>query len=103
MFDTPPDRADLLGWLGLSDPGTSPDDYDMALQVALADQAQRCVTDPYAAGLHHAALRRAAKILAGKGMSLGVFDSGDYGRAFLPRWDQLIEDSEADYRKLPGA
>ena len=103
--DQPPTRADLLDWLGLTEPGTSPDDYDLALAVAMEQQAARCTWDtgesperPYTAGLHHAALRRAAKMLAAKGMSLGVFDSGDYGTQFQPRWDQQIEDSEMDHR-----
>ena len=101
----PPTRADLFDWLGMADPGTTPDEYDLALAVALEQQSARCTWDdgetpdrPYTDGLHHAALRRAAKILAGKGMSLGFADNGDFGTVYLPRWDQLIEESEMDHR-----
>ena len=94
----PPNRAELLAWLGVADPGTSPDDYDLALTGALAEQAADCDVTVYSEPLHHAALRRAARILAGKGMSLGVFDQGDFGTSYLPRFDALIDAAEMDHR-----
>ena len=94
-----PTRADLLAWLGITDPGTSPDAYDSALDAALEAQAARCDVDTlYTEGLSRAALRRAARELASAGLSLGVFDSGDMGTVYLPRWHQEIETEEAPYR-----
>lgn len=94
-----PVRADLLDWLGITDPGTSPDAYDSALAAGLEAQAARCDVDTlYTEGLHRAALRRAARELASAGLSLGVFDSGDMGTVYLPRWHQEIETEEAPYR-----
>ena len=101
----PPDRAELLAWLGVSpDPGTAPDDYDLALAAALAEQASACIwsdadgVETYTESLHYAALRRAAVKLAAKGMPLGIFDAGDFGSVYLPRWDSEVERAEAQYR-----
>ena len=98
-FDQPPSRAELLAWLGMADPGTGPDDeYDLCLAVALAAQAQRCDVSEYGPELHEAALRRAAREISGRGMSLGIYDSPDFGQQYLPRWDALVEAQEMPYR-----
>lgn len=98
-FDQPPSRADLMAWLGMVDPGgPGPDEYDLCLAVALEGQAQRCDVTVYGAELHEAALRRAAREISGRGMSLGIYDSPDFGQQYLPRWDALIEAQEMPYR-----
>lgn len=95
--DQPPGRADLMAWLGLVDPGTSPDEYDLCLAAALGSQAARCDVTVYGPELHEAALRRAARDVAGRGMSLGVYDSPDFGQQYLPRWDSIVQTLEAPY------
>jgi glycosyltransferase A (GT-A) superfamily protein (DUF2064 family) len=95
----PPTRQDLFDWLGTTDPGAPGDVYDLALEQALEGQRARCVIGPYTPALHGAALRRAARFLAAKGMSLGAFDSGDFGTMYLPRWDAQIEELEMHYRR----
>ena len=97
-FDQPPSRADLLAWLGMVDPGTSPDEYDLCLEVALEGQEARCDVTLYSAALHEAALRRAAREVSGRGMSLGIYDSPDFGQQYLPRWDALVEAQEMPKR-----
>lgn len=97
-FNQPPSRDDLMSWLGLVDPGTGPDDeYDLCLAVAREAQAQRCDVSIYGPELFEAVLRRAARELAGRGMSLGVYDSPDFGQQYLPRWDALVQAQEAPY------
>ena len=96
-IDQPPGRADLFAWLGLVDPGTSPDEYDLCLAAALEAQAQRCDVTVYGAELHEAALRRTARDLAGRGMSLGTYDSADFGQQYLPRWDAITQSLEAPW------
>jgi len=99
-FTSPPSRADLFAWLGLVDPGGDPGDtYDLALQVAVNQQEQVCLVRPYSAELHAAALRRAARFLAAKGLALGTVDTGDLGTVTLPRWDGQIESLESNWRR----
>lgn len=98
-----PTRADLFAWLGLVDTGTPGDPYDLALSVGLSEQAQRCTWVDYTSELHHAALRRTARVLASKGLALGRLDAGDFGPIPLLRFDQLIEHDEAPYRLGPFA
>lgn len=98
----PPTRADLAEWLGVPDTGTPGDVWDLALQVAREQQTARCRVQPYTAGLHAAALRRAARVLAARGFALGAVDSGDLPM-FLPRWDAEIEAYEGDHRWGPVA
>ena len=97
-----PTRADLADWLGVPDTGTPGDGWDKALSVAREQQAQRCCMHPYSWGLHAAALRRAARLLAAQGFALGAVDSGDLPM-FLPKYDAEIEAYEADYRLGPIA
>lgn len=97
-FDQPPSRAELLAWLGMVDPGTSPDEYDLCLASAIEGQAQRCDVTVYGAELHHAALRRGGRSISARGMSLGIYDSPDFGQQYLPRWDSEIEALEMPYR-----
>lgn len=96
-FDQPPSRADLMAWLGMVDPGTSPDHYDLCLDAALAAQAARCDVSTYGPELHEAALRRTTRDLSAKGMALGVYDSPDFGQMYLPRWDAVTNNLEAPY------
>lgn len=92
-----PSRADLFAWLGQSDMGDPGDEYDLALDVALEQQAVRCDVTWYGPALHGAALRRAARWLAMRGHSLGALGNADLV-AYVPRWDAGIEEAEADYR-----
>ena len=92
-----PTTADLLDFLNLDenyDPGAAAD----ALAAALDAQRSRCLVVPYCAPLREAALRRAAKILVARRAPLGQVDGGDFGAMYLPRWDNLVERLEADYR-----
>lgn len=70
-----------------------------AIDSALQMQADRCVNDPYEPPLREAALRRGARILAGRGAPLGQMDLGEYGASPLMRWDAHIEELEAEYRR----
>ena len=97
-----PTRADLAQWLGVPDPGTPGDAWDIALSAAREQQTARCVMAPYSWSLHAAALRRAARILAAKGFTLGAVDAGDMPM-YLPRWDVEIETYENDARLGPIA
>jgi hypothetical protein len=90
--------GDLLAFLNL-DPGYDPDAAAEALAAALDLQRARCEVVPYCAPLREAALRRAAKILVARSAPLGQVDGGDFGAMFLPRWDALVEELEADYRQ----
>lgn len=94
----PPTRADLFAWRGVADTGEPGDVYDLALSVALRLQSQRCRTGPYTPELHAAALRRAARFLAAKGLTLGASDAGDFGTMMIPRWDAEIEQYEMAHR-----
>ena len=94
----PPTRADLFAWWGTADDGEPGDVFDLALSVALRTQAQRCQVGPYTPELHAAALRRAARFLAAKGLTLGASDAGDFGTVMIPRWDAEIESYEAAHR-----
>lgn len=93
----PPDRAALFAWLRRSDDGAPGDVNDLALATALATQAAWCVVDPYTESLHAAALRRAARFLAARGIALGATDT-EYGQYSLRRWDAEIETYEAPRR-----
>jgi len=94
--------GDLVDFLGL-DTGYDPAAAQQALDAALDLQRARCRVVPYCVDLREAALRRAAKILVARSAPLGTIDSGDFGQMFLPRWDTLVEELEADYRLGPFA
>jgi hypothetical protein len=98
MTATPPTSADVLEWLGAQPgaPAPSPELVDDALEVALLQQAQVNIVDPYTAALHYAALRRTARILAARPHTLGTVDAGDYGTLRIARWDAEIQSAEAD-------
>ena len=102
-FDTPPTRADLFAWVGGVDVGTPGDVYDLALETAALGQGADCIWELYTADLHAAALRRAARVLAARGLALGRMEGGDFGPAFVPQWDAEIERYEKDYRRGPFA
>lgn len=99
-FDLLPSRADLFAWLGQADPGTGPGDvYDLALETAVELQEQACMWADYTSTLHAAALRRAARFLAARGLALSRLDQGEFGSVYLPRWDAEIETYEAEFRR----
>lgn len=93
-----PTRADLFNWLQLVDTGQAGDEYDMALAVAVEQQKRVCQVYPYSALLHAAALRRAARFLATRGMALGTFDAGDFGQQSIPWKDTEVQALESSYR-----
>ena len=98
LFARPPGRAELFAWLSLTDTGTAGDVYDLALQTALDGQAAVCDVSRYTAGLHAAAMRRAARFLTARGLTLGASDAGEWGQLMIPRWDAEIEAYERPYR-----
>lgn len=94
-----PSRSELFEWLGQADPGTGPGDvYDLALETSIELQGQVCVWTDYTSTLHAAALRRAARFLAARGLALSRLDQGEFGSVYLPRWDAEIETYEAEHR-----
>ena len=93
----PPDRAALFEWLRRSDDGAPGDVHDLALATALGNQTAWCDTTTYDEGLRAAALRRAARFLAARGIALGSTDT-EYGQYSLRRWDAEIEGYEAPHR-----
>lgn len=101
---SPPSRSDLLEWLGQADPGTGPGDvYDLALETAIELQAVACSVMVYTGALHAAALRRAARFLAARGLALGRLDQGEFGPSFIPQWDAETDAYEGPYRLTPVA
>lgn len=94
----PPTVDDLAGYLQMAAPT---EDLADALEAALEAQAARCVTEPYTRGLYRAAMRRAARELAARGAPLGALDLGPMGSSPIARWDAVIEDLEAPYRRSP--
>ena len=98
MYATPPTVDDLLEYLALTGANYPTEQAQEALDSALQMQAARCVNDPYEPPLREAALRRAARILVGRGAPLGQMDLGEYGASPLIGWDAHIEELEADYR-----
>lgn len=96
----PPTAEDLLDWLGLTASNYSLQDAEDAVATAVEEQAARCIIDPYTSSLREAALRRGARVLAGRGAPQGVINLGPMGGPMpIVRWDALIEEMEADYRR----
>lgn len=93
-----PTVADLLDYLALDGSTYDQGQAGAALDAALEVQESLCVTEPYTASLHEAALRRAAATLAGRGAPLGQMDAGAFGQFPLIRFDAHIERLEADRR-----
>lgn len=104
-WSEPPTRAELFTYLRATDPRTGdtpPDDYDLALAVAVEQQEARCVTAPYTDSLKAAALKRAARLLAEAGAPLGVAAAGDFGAYPVMRaYD--VDRLEAPYMRAPVA
>lgn len=97
----PPTVDDVAARLSVPpDTPNLPRVLDVVLNAALEAQANVCVTDPYSAGLHEAALRRAAFLWTSQGHSLGVLATGDFGVQYMPMhhpdWDLL----EAPHRTV---
>lgn len=95
MTVTPPDVDAVLEWLGASGAPPSQALVADALAVALLEQSQVNVIDPYTEALRYAALRRTARILAARPHTLGTIDAGDFGTLRLSRWDAEIQSAEA--------
>ena len=90
--------GDLLDFLNL-DASYDPQAAEDALAAGLEVQRSLCDIQPYTASLREAALRRAAMILVARSAPLGQVDGGNFGSMYLPRWDNLVERLEADYRR----
>jgi hypothetical protein len=95
-----PTPEDLRAYVRGSD-RLSQIDIDRAAYSALEDQAAMCRTDPYSWSLQLGALRRGARKLAAQGAPLSTLDMGPLGSVPVSRWDALIEECEAAYRKAP--
>lgn len=93
----PPDVAAVRDWLGGQNL-TVPDELVAeCLDVALEQQADACVVDPYTSSLRYAALRRTARIIAARPHALGTIDAGDFGVSRLSRWDAEVTAAESPY------
>jgi hypothetical protein len=94
-----PTVDDLLEYLALDAANYPLEQAQAAYDAALDAQFARCVTDPYTSSLAEALLRRGQRVLAARGAALGVTDLGQFGAQPLLRWDAMIDELEADYRK----
>jgi len=94
----PPTAADLGEYLALTGASYPTDQLQEAIDSALVMQQDACVIEPYTPPLREAALRRAARLLAGRGAPLGAMDLGEFGSSPLVRWDAHIEEFEKNYR-----
>lgn len=101
MVAIPPTVDDLLDYLALTGANYPLEQAQEALDAASEMQADMCVMDPYEPPLREAALRRAARLLVGRGAPLGVSDQAQYGAGAVPllRWDAHIEELEREYRR----
>lgn len=96
----PPTAEDLLDWLKLTGANYDLQDAQEAIDTATDNQFERCDLSVFTDALREARLRRAARILAGRGAPQGVIDLGPMGGAVpIARWDALIEENEMPYRK----
>ena len=94
-----PTVEDLLEYLALDGDNYPLDQAQDAYDAAVDAQYARCVTSPYTTALGEALMRRGQRILAARGAALGVTDLGQFGSQPLLRWDAMIDELEADYRK----
>ena len=94
-----PTADDLAEYLALTGASYPPEQLEEAIDSALVMQEDACVVDPYTAPLREAALRRGARLLAGRGAPLGAMDLGEFGSSPLVRWDAHIEEFEKNYRR----
>ena len=91
--------GDLLDYLGLDAQNYDTADAQAALDAALNVQYQQCVVEPYFAPLREAALRRAKKLLQARADHQGVIDMGDFGVLTQQRYDPVVDQLEAGFRR----
>jgi hypothetical protein len=66
------------------------------LDTCLEEQQAVCDADPRTEALDNALIRRVGRMVAARTLPLGAQDT-EYGQAFIPRWDPILQELEGPY------
>lgn len=97
----PPDLAQTRKWTGATAQSISDEELTMVLAAETGNQASACTVDPYTADLYQAVLRRVGRVLAARGIPLGMTPgSAEFGPTRLAQFDAEIERLEGYRRRF---
>lgn len=97
----PPDLAATRHWCGATVQSITDTELQRVLDAEVYNQASACTTDPYSPDLYQAVLRRVGRVLAARGIPLGMTPgSAEFGPTRLAQFDAEIERLEGYRRRF---